>query len=215
MKYFIIPVTLFKQNCSLIWCKKTKKTLILDPGGEEKKIIKIIKEMELNVKKILLTHGHADHVGAAFALSRYYDIPIIGPHKNDEDLLNKLPQQCKAFNLENVLPFKPNKWLKNKEKIRIGNIFFEVIHCPGHSPGHVIFWNKKNKFILMGDIIFKGSIGRTDLPGGDKDTLIKSIYNNILNLPDNTIFLPGHGPISNLKEEKNNNPFLNIFKKMS
>lgn len=211
MEYYIIPVTLFKQNCSLIWCKKTKETLILDPGGEEEKIHKIIKKMNLNIKKIVLTHGHVDHVGAAVSLSIYYGVPIIGPHKNDDILLKNLPQQCKEFNVDIVFPFKPNRWLQNKEKIKIGNLFFEVIHCPGHSPGHIVFWNKKNKFILMGDLIFKNSVGRTDLTGGNKIHLMNSIK-NILCFPSDTIFLPGHGPMSSLKEEKNNNPFLKTFK---
>ncbi|QOI11037.1 MBL fold metallo-hydrolase [Blochmannia endosymbiont of Colobopsis nipponica] len=209
MQYKIIPVTHFQQNCSLIWCKKTKLTALVDPGGEEVKIHKVINNLKLVIEKILITHGHLDHVGSARVLSRFYNAPIIGPHQEDRVLLENLSNQAQAFSLQHIQPVIPDFWLKENDLIKIGNeITFNVLHCPGHSPGHVIFWNKKYNFILMGDVLFKKSIGRTDLPGGDIKQLINSIKKKILPMNDNTIFLPGHGPISTIGYERKNNPFL-------
>lgn len=208
MKYHIIPVTDFNQNCSLVWCKQTKEAAIVDPGGETKKIIYQIKNLDIFVKKIFLTHGHIDHVGSARELSLIYKIPVIGPHKNEKTLLDELPNQCLMFGVDTIAPLIPDMWLSDGDIVHVGKLSFSVIHCPGHSPGHIILWNKINNFVLSGDILFRGSIGRTDLPGGNKQTLMKSIYKFMDLLSDNTIFLPGHGSISTIGNERHNNPFL-------
>ncbi|AFP85468.1 Zn-dependent hydrolase, glyoxylase [secondary endosymbiont of Heteropsylla cubana] len=209
MKYHIILVTPFKQNCTLVWCEKTGDAVLIDPGGEANVLSQVVKKIGVAITEIWLTHGHLDHVGAAIELAKFYDVPIIGPHPDDEPLLAKLPEQCQMFGLDTIItPFKPTRWLMNGCRLHLGCLSFYVLHCPGHSPGHVVFWNKSKKFIFMGDVLFNGSIGRTDLPGGDLDTLIKSIRNQLLLLSNDIVFLPGHGPKSTLGYERWNNPFL-------
>lgn len=208
MKYHFIPVTILNQNCSVVWCDKTREAAIIDPGGSYKFLCKQISKLNVKIKKILLTHGHWDHVGAAIELAQYYSVPILGPHQDEQQLLEQLPSQCLIFNVNIINKFLPNRWLIHKEIVMIGNEVFRVLHCPGHSPGHIVFWNKENKFIVMGDVLFKGSIGRTDLPGGNKTTLINSINNQILPLGDDILFLPGHGVMSTIGDERKNNFWL-------
>lgn len=204
MKYHIISVTSFNQNCMLVWCEITNEAIIVDPGGEVEKICKTIYKLKINVKKILLTHGHIDHVGGAIELKKYYGIPIIGPNREDKFLLDNLFFQCCMLEINN---FKynvvvPDVWLEENDIVKVGNEVFYVLHCPGHSPGHVVFWNKLRKFIIMGDVLFKGNIGRTDLPGGSFSTLIKSIRNKLFGLKDDILFVPGHGEKSTLGNER-------------
>lgn len=210
MKYCIVPVTSFNQNCSIIWCEISNDAMIVDPGGEKEKLFKIIDKLKIKIKKIILTHGHIDHVGDAYDLKKYYNVPIIGPNQNDQFLLNNLFLQSKIMCLDTILNLKivPDFWLKDKDCIQIGREIFTVLHCPGHSPGHIVLWNKIRKFIIMGDVLFKNSIGRTDLPGGNIKILIKSIKMKLLPLGDDVKFLPGHGPSSTIGYERINNPFL-------
>ncbi|WP_395479709.1 MBL fold metallo-hydrolase [Candidatus Curculioniphilus buchneri] len=205
MQYHIIPVTVFKQNCSLIWCDQTKEAALIDPGGDVSRLRQEIKMCGVMVNKILLTHGHLDHVGAARELASFYKIPIIGPHCNDKLFLDNLSDQCRFFGIGSIPPLIPDQWLLEGDTINVGNITFSVLHCPGHSPGHVVFWDKAEKFILMGDVLFKDNIGRTDLPGGDIKTLMQSIH-QLMMLDNDIVFLPGHGPMSTLGRERFFNP---------
>lgn len=210
MQYHIIPVTSFNQNCSIIWCEQTKHAIVVDPGGEKEKIYKAIDLLKVVVNKIVLTHGHLDHVGDAMEIKRYYGVPIFGPNEQDRFLLNDLYLQCQILNVKPMLHItvKPDFWLKDGDQIQVGYEKFNVLHCPGHSPGHVVLWNKLQKFIIMGDVLFKKHIGRSDLPGGDYTVLMHSIRTKLLSLSDDIVFLPGHGPISTIGYERSNNVFL-------
>lgn len=210
MKYRIISIAPFNQNCLLIWCEITNEAVIVDPGGEINKICAVINELKINVKKILLTHGHVDHVGGAIALKKYYRSLIIGPNKGDKLLLNNLFFQYRMLGISEFIydAVIPDVWLKDGDIVRIGNEVFNVLHCPGHSPGHVVFWNKLRKFIIMGDVLFKNGIGRTDIPGGDFLVLIHSIRTKLFILEDDILFVPGHGEVSMLGHEILNNNYL-------
>ncbi|QJC35356.1 MBL fold metallo-hydrolase [Enterobacteriaceae endosymbiont of Donacia proxima] len=208
MEYRIISVTNFYQNCYLIWCKKTLNAAIIDPGGEYKKILNISKKYKLKIKKILITHCHLDHIGSAYILSKILNIPIFGSHKHDIFWLKNIKLQNKLFNLPYCI-FKNNIWLKNKQNIYIGKINFKVYHCPGHTPGHIVFFNKFNRIIISGDIIFKNNIGRTDLPKSNFYVLINSIKKIIsLSKSKDIIILPGHGEKTTFYREIKNNIYL-------
>ncbi|SNC58914.1 MBL fold metallo-hydrolase [Sodalis endosymbiont of Henestaris halophilus] len=208
MKYHIIPVTAFCQNCSLVWCEQTREAVLVDPGGDSLRLRQEVALRGVTIRQIWLTHGHLDHVGAAKKLATLYHVPIIGPHCKDKLLLAGLPRQCQMFGVKHIPPFIPDQWLTDGDTVNVGTLLFNILHCPGHSPGHVVFLNKANKFILMGDVLFNGSIGRTDLLGGDLSTLMQSIYNKIILLADDITFLPGHGPLSTIGHERRTNPFL-------
>lgn len=208
MKYHIMPVTAFTQNCSLIWCEQTGQAVLVDPGGEAQRLRQEVAAHGVTIQQLWLTHGHLDHVGVASELAAFYRVPIIGPDRDDELLLASLPEQCQLFGMKYIPPLTSDHWLKDGAIVTIGKLSFSVLHCPGHSPGHVVFWNKAEKFILMGDVLFNGSIGRTDLPGGDMPTLIRSIQHKLMPLADDIIFLPGHGPMSTLGHERRTNFFL-------
>ncbi|ABF13863.1 MBL fold metallo-hydrolase [Candidatus Palibaumannia cicadellinicola] len=202
MKYHIIPVTIFNQNCSLIWCDQTKDAALIDPGGDASRLCFEIDKFNVTITQILLTHGHFDHVGAVKKLARYYDVPIIGPHSDDKILLENLSEQCKIFGVPPVDSFLPDRWLVNGDIIIVGLEKYYVLHCPGHSPGHIVLWNKVHRFIHMGDVLFKGAIGRTDLPGGNLTLLLRSINEKLFSLEDDITFLPGHGPMSTIGNER-------------
>lgn len=208
MKYHIMPVTAFSQNCSVVWCEQTGEAALVDPGGEAQRLRQEVATLGVTVKEIWLTHGHLDHVGAASELAALYAVPIIGPHRDEEPLLASLPGQCQMFGVERISPLTPDRWLTDGATVSVGSLSFNVLHCPGHSPGHVVFWNKAAKFMLMGDVLFNGGIGRTDLPGGDMPTLMRSIHHQLMPLADDIAFLPGHGPMSTLGHERRTNPFL-------
>ncbi|QJC38625.1 MBL fold metallo-hydrolase [Enterobacteriaceae endosymbiont of Donacia fulgens] len=207
MNYIVIPVTNFNQNCYIIWCKKTFSAVLIDPGGDYLKILKILNKYKLNIVKILITHCHLDHIGAAYILSKILNIPILGPHKKDIFWIKNIELQSKLFKLPYCI-FTKNIWLKNKQKIYIGNIVLQTYHCPGHTPGHVIYFNKLNNILISGDTIFKNSIGRTDLPKSNFNILINSIKNKIISLGMKTIILPGHGEKTNINYELINNYWL-------
>ncbi|QJC33761.1 MBL fold metallo-hydrolase [Enterobacteriaceae endosymbiont of Donacia provostii] len=202
MKYKIIPVTNFNQNCYLIWCTKTFQAALIDPGGEYKKILIILKKYKLKITKILITHGHLDHIGAAYILSKILDIPVLGPHREDIFWIKNIKLQNKMFNLP-CCKFKNNIWLKNNQNIFIGKINFHVYHLPGHTPGHIVFFNKSHHVIISGDIIFKNNIGRTDLPKSNFYILKKSIKKILsLSKDKDNIILPGHGKKTSIFEVK-------------
>lgn len=201
---------MFFQNSLIIWCNKTKEAAIVDPGGKIDQINLIIHNNNLHPKKILLTHGHIDHVYGAYELSNKLKIPIYGPQKNDNFWLKNLPEQSKFFNLEETIkPLVPDQWLEENDIIKIGHVKLEVFHCPGHSPGHIIFFYREGNLLLSGDTIFNNSIGRTDFPLSNYSQLIHSIREKILKLDDQVLFIPGHGATSTVGIERFNNPFLN------
>ncbi|QIM68239.1 MBL fold metallo-hydrolase [Basfia succiniciproducens] len=208
MNIDIIPVTSFQQNCSLIWDDR-KNAAIIDPGGEPKKLIEKIEENGLDLKMILLTHGHLDHIGAAPALKAHFGVDIIGPHEDDVFWFENLPQQSAQFGLFEANAFLPDMWLnRENEVLEVGSLKLEVLHLPGHTPGHVGFFEHQNIVAFTGDVLFHNSIGRTDFPGGSYDDLISSIKEKLFPLGDDWIIIPGHGPYTTIGAEKKTNPYL-------
>jgi glyoxylase-like metal-dependent hydrolase (beta-lactamase superfamily II) len=204
----IIPVTLFEQNCTLIWCEATRKAVVIDPGGDVPKILAAVKQSDVTVAKIWLTHGHIDHVGGAAELRDALKVPIEGPHMADKYLLDNVVMSGTRFGMTGVRDFAPDRWLDEGDTVSVGQLTFDILHCPGHSPGSVAFYNKEMHFAQVGDVLFNGSIGRTDLPGGSHATLIKSIRDKLLPLGDDVGFICGHGPGSSIGHERLTNPFL-------
>ncbi|MFO1119801.1 MAG: MBL fold metallo-hydrolase [Rhodospirillales bacterium] len=208
MRYTIVPVTPFQQNCTVIWCEKTMKGAAVDPGGDIDRIRKAADGAGVTLEKILLTHGHLDHAGGAPALAARLQLPIEGPHLGDKFWLDGMAQQCRVFGVPTTSPVNPDRWLSAGERVRVGEIELEVRHCPGHTPGHIVFIDMQGKLALVGDVLFAGSIGRTDFPGGDHDTLIASIREQLFPLGDDIAFIPGHGPMSTFGAERRHNPFV-------
>jgi hydroxyacylglutathione hydrolase len=204
----IVPVTLFEQNCTVIWCEATKKAVVIDPGGDVPKILAAIKQTNVSVEKIWLTHGHIDHVGGAAELRDALKVPIEGPHIADKHLLDNVVTSGARFGMTGVRDFAPDRWLDEGDRVSIGELTFDILHCPGHSPGSVVFFNKEMRFAHVGDVLFNGSVGRTDLPGGSHATLIKSITDKLLPLGDDVGFICGHGAGSSIGQERLTNPFL-------
>lgn len=208
MQVGVVPVTAFQQNCSIIHCEKTNKGAVVDPGGDLARVLEYIEKEGIEVDKILLTHAHIDHAGATSELAKQLGVPVIGPQREDEFLIQSLPAQGMMFGLGSAKSFVPDRWLEQGDVVEVGEERFEVRHCPGHTPGHVVFYSPKHKFAIVGDVLFDGSIGRTDLPRGDHAQLLGSIRDQLLSLPDDTTFLPGHGPTSTIGEQRRTNPFL-------
>ena len=207
MNIEIIPVTAFQQNCSLIWDDE-KNAAIIDPGGEAEKLIGRIEELGLNLEAILLTHAHLDHVGAAEQVKQHFGVEIWGPQEEDRFLFDSLPEQSQRFGLPNIEAFLPDRWLHEGETIHAGGGIFEILHLPGHTPGHIGFIEKQKKAAFTGDVLFQGSIGRTDLPGGNYTQLISAIREKLFKLNGDMIIIAGHGPYTTIEHEKTNNPFL-------
>ncbi|HED14845.1 MAG TPA: MBL fold metallo-hydrolase [Gammaproteobacteria bacterium] len=203
-----IPVTAFAQNCSLLWCQRTHSAIIVDPGGEPERIKRLVDEEQLRVEKILLTHGHLDHVAAAATLREILGVEIWGPQQADEFWLQALPEQARMFGLGDTPALQTDHWLEHGQQLAVGELRLDVLHCPGHTPGHVVFYEATARLALVGDVLFKGSIGRSDFPQGDHAQLLSSIHDRLLPLGDDVRFLPGHGPMSSLGEERLHNPFL-------
>lgn len=204
----IIPVTLFQQNCTLLWCETTRKAVVVDPGGDVPRILAAIKQADVAVETIWLTHGHIDHVGGAAELRDALKVEIIGPHIADKIMLDHVVESGANFGISGVRNFTPERWLDEGDSVDVGQLQFGVLHCPGHSPGSVVFFNQAMRFALVGDVLFAGSVGRTDLPGGSHATLIASITEKLLPLGDDVSFICGHGPGSTIGEERAANPFL-------
>ena len=208
MKIKIIPVTPFAQNCSLLICERTKKAALVDPGGDIEKIFGAIEEEAITIEKILLTHGHLDHCGASKQIRDQLNVPIEGPHIADQFWIDQLEEQSRQFNLPNSSSFIPDRYLTDDEMVKFGNIKLEVKHCPGHTPGHVIFFSAQANVAIVGDVLFAGSIGRTDFPRGDHDALINSLTTELLPVGDDVTFIPGHGPTTTFVAERQNNPYV-------
>lgn len=208
MNIEIIPVTAFQQNCSLIW-NDEKAAAIIDPGGEAEKLIQRIEELGLTLEGILLTHGHLDHVGAAMALKQHFQVPIWGPNQLDEYWFELLPQQSRQFGLGEIAVFKPDHWLNHEgESLHVAGFTFEILHLPGHTPGHIGFIEHQRNIAFTGDVLFNQGIGRTDFQGGSHADLMHSIKEKMYNLPDTMVVIAGHGPYTTIGQEKIHNPFV-------
>ena len=208
MKVAIIPVTPFQQNCSLLVCEQTNRAAVVDPGGDLELILQTVNEQGVELEKILLTHGHIDHCGGTAELSEQLGLPVEGPHSDDRFLIDDLPQQSQRFGFPQLRAFTPDRWLVDGDSVRFGEIELQVRHCPGHTPGHIVFFSPEYRLALVGDVLFAGSIGRTDFPRGDHPTLIRSICERLWPLGDDVTFIPGHGPTSTFGAERATNPFV-------
>jgi hydroxyacylglutathione hydrolase len=204
----IVPVTLFSQNCTILWCSATMRAAVIDPGGDLDRIESALADTKVTVERILLTHGHIDHAGGAAELKERLNVPIEGPHEADKFLLDRLPESGRSYGMVNARAVTPDRWLNEGDVVTIGELSFDVLHCPGHSPGSVAFVNPGQRFAIVGDVLFQGSVGRTDLPGGDHETLLRSIRDKLLPLGDDVSFICGHGPTSTIGAERASNPFL-------
>jgi hydroxyacylglutathione hydrolase len=208
LNYQIIPVTHYRQNCTLLWCDETQRAAVVDPGGNVDLIQQAIAARHLTLEKILLTHGHLDHVGGASALAAALKIPIEGPHIDDMYWINQLPLQAQMMGFAAPQSFAPNTFFVDDDEVTFGNIQLQIRHCPGHTPGHIIFFHRESKLALVGDVLFQGSIGRTDFPRGNYDDLVNSIRKKLWPLGDDVKFIPGHGPMSTFGEERQHNAFV-------
>jgi glyoxylase-like metal-dependent hydrolase (beta-lactamase superfamily II) len=208
IKCSIVPVTAYQQNCSVMVCEETGKAAIFDPGGDIDKIEAAIASLGGTLEVIYLTHGHMDHCAAADVMRKKYGVQIIGPQKEDAFWIDKLPEWCKMTGFPHADPFTPDRWLDDEDSVSFGNQKLQVKFCPGHTPGHVVFFHEQARLAIVGDVIFQGSIGRTDFPRGDYDTLIASIQTKLWPLGDDVTFIPGHGPTSTFGHERETNPFV-------
>jgi glyoxylase-like metal-dependent hydrolase (beta-lactamase superfamily II) len=208
MHYQVIPVTAFSQNCCVFWCDKTRRAAVIDPGGDVSKITDFLTEQKLTLEKIVLTHGHLDHVGGVAQLLSIFKVPVEGPHIADKFWIDALSEQCRMFGFDQVEGFTPDRWLNDGDEVSFGEHVLEVLHTPGHTPGHVVLHHRGSGLVQVGDVLFNGSIGRTDFPQGDHQTLLDSIHNTLLPLGDEVEFIPGHGPMSTLGYERQHNTYL-------
>jgi len=208
IEYDIIPVTPFQQNCSLLWCTETRQAAIVDPGGDIDRIIEAVEHSGVTPQKILLTHGHIDHVGGTAEIASRLRIPVEGPQREDRFLIDQLPQQSVMFGFSQLAAFTPDRWLEDGDRVSFGRVELEVLHCPGHTPGHVVFYSRPDRLAVVGDVLFDGSIGRTDLPRGDHAMLMRSITGKLWPLGAEVTFIPGHGPLSTFGDQRQYNPFV-------
>lgn len=208
MAYLVIPVTPFEQNCSLLWCEASRKAALIDPGGDLDRLLAIVKRQNVRLESLLLTHGHIDHVGGAHELSLRLSLPILGPEAADAFWLDQLPEQSRMFGFPPTEAFRPDRWLQQGDEVAVGEIILKVLHCPGHTPGHVVFFQPDARLAFVGDVLFKGSIGRTDFPRGNHAELLASIRQKLFPLGDDVAFVPGHGPMSTFGAERRGNPFV-------
>jgi hydroxyacylglutathione hydrolase len=208
MKIAVLPVTPFQQNCSIVWCENTRQAAVIDPGGEVDRILAIVARESLCLEKILVTHAHIDHAGGVASLAASHNLPIEGPQEEDRFWIDLLPEQGARYGFPPAAAFTPNRWLADGDRVTVGEEELEVLHCPGHTPGHVVFFHRGLQVAFVGDVLFQGSIGRTDFPRGDHATLIASIRQNLWPLGDAVTFVPGHGPTSTFGDERRTNPFV-------
>jgi glyoxylase-like metal-dependent hydrolase (beta-lactamase superfamily II) len=208
VKAAVIPVTPLQQNCTLMWCTETIKGVVIDPGNDVEVIEDAIRETGITVERVLLTHGHFDHVGGAMELSERLGVPIVGPHKDDEFLTSAVAKAGQMYNMDGGRDVVGNTWLNDGDIVTFGNVTLQVIHTPGHTPGHIVYFNAEAKLAQVGDVLFQGSIGRTDFPRGDLATLVASITTKLWPLGNDVTFIPGHGPNSTFGAERASNPYV-------
>lgn len=208
LKVYVTPVTPFEQNCSVVVCESTRLAAVVDPGGDLHRIRAVLEKAGATLQKILLTHAHIDHAGATAELAREAGVPIEGPHRGDEFWIEGLPEQSRMFGFAEVDRFTPDRWLEQGDTVQVGGCVLQVLHCPGHTPGHVVFFSAEQRLAIVGDVLFAGSVGRSDLPGGDHGQLVESIRNRLWPLGDDVTFIPGHGPRSTFGQERRSNPFV-------
>ncbi|MDE8654120.1 MBL fold metallo-hydrolase [Novosphingobium album (ex Liu et al. 2023)] len=207
MRVAIIPVTPLQQNCSLIWCTRTMRGALVDPGGDLDRLKLALARAGVTLEKILVTHGHLDHCGMAGELAREMGVPIEGPQEEDRFWIAQLDEDGPRWNME-AHSFEPDRWLADGDRVTVGDLELEVYHCPGHTPGHVVFYHAPSRFAIVGDVLFRGSIGRTDFPRGDLHQLIAAITGKLWPLGDDVTFVPGHGPVSTFGDERRTNPYV-------
>lgn len=210
MKAAIIPVTPLQQNCSLIWCTRTNKAALIDPGGDLDRLKDGVAKAGVELEKILITHGHLDHCGQAGMLAEELDLPIEGPHEDDRFWIAQLDDDGARWGMH-AKTFEPTRWLEHGDTVSVGDLTLDVIHCPGHTPGHVVFFHEPSRFAVVGDVLFQGSIGRTDFPKGNHQDLIDSITQRLWPLGEDVIFIPGHGPTSTFGQERKTNQFVSDY----
>lgn len=203
----MVPVTAFQQNCTLLWCTRTMRGAFVDPGGDLPKLEAAAAQHGVTIEKLLITHGHIDHCGQAGVLAQKLGVPIEGPQEEDRFWIERLNDDRASFGLEGQ-PFEPDRWLVDGDEVTVGDLVLTVRHTPGHTPGHVVFFHAPSRFAIVGDVLFKGSIGRTDFPRGDHDTLLASITDRLWPMGDDVAFVPGHGPTSTFGHERATNPFV-------
>jgi glyoxylase-like metal-dependent hydrolase (beta-lactamase superfamily II) len=208
MRFQIIPVTPYAQNCSLVWCETTGLATLVDPGGDVDRLLAAVEKAGVKLDKLLLTHAHLDHVGGTLELSRGLGLPVHGPQEGDAFWLDALPDQARMFGFPPAEAFRPDRWLHDGDTVELGQLRFQVIHCPGHTPGHVVFFEPESRHAFVGDVLFQGSIGRTDFPRGDHGALIHAIRHKLFPLGDDVAFVPGHGPMSTFGRERRSNPYV-------
>jgi glyoxylase-like metal-dependent hydrolase (beta-lactamase superfamily II) len=207
MRAAVIPVTPLQQNCTLLWCTETMRGAFVDPGGDLDKLRAAARQAGVTIEKILVTHGHIDHCGAAGEFAKELGVPLEGPHEADRFWIARLDEDGRNYGIRGTV-FEPDRWLENGDQVTVGNLTLDVYHCPGHTPGHVVFHHPESKFATVGDVLFQGSIGRTDFPMGNHADLIAAITTRLWPLGDETVFVPGHGPLSNFGHERKTNPFV-------
>jgi hydroxyacylglutathione hydrolase len=208
MKVAVIPVTPFQQNCSLLVDEATNKAAIVDPGGDLERVLGALERSGAELEKILVTHGHIDHCGAVAELRRRTGVPVEGPQREDAFWIAQLASQGERFGFEGAEAFEPDRWLEQGDTVSVGSVVLEVRHCPGHTPGHVVFYSPADRIAIVGDVLFAGSVGRTDFPRGDPQALVRSIRENLFPLGDDVAFVPGHGPVSTFGAERESNPYV-------
>jgi glyoxylase-like metal-dependent hydrolase (beta-lactamase superfamily II) len=208
LRVAVVPVTPFRQNCSVVWDPATMRGAVVDPGGDLDAVLAVVAREGITLEKILLTHAHVDHAGATAELKRRTGVPIEGPHEGDRFWIEGLPDQARMFGIKSEGAFEPDRWLVDGDTVTVGGLELGVRHCPGHTPGHVVYFHAPSRFAVVGDVLFQGSVGRTDFPGGDGPTLVRSIRERLFPLGDDVQFLPGHGPLSTFGDERRTNPFV-------
>lgn len=204
----IVPVTPLQQNATLLWCTETMRGAFTDPGGDLDRLLAVAQEKGVTIEKLLVTHGHIDHCGQTGVLARRLGVPIEGPHPDDRFWIDMNPMVGAQYGVPGAEAFEPDRWLFDGDRVTVGNLVLDVYHCPGHTPGHVVFHHAPSKLAIVGDVLFQGSVGRTDFPKGDFATLVRSITTRLWPLGDDTVFVPGHGPVSTFGRERQSNPFV-------